>query len=101
MAFIHSNFDFANETWWKLDYDERNVQYFISNIKRLQQAISLSVDNENELFWKGYIDLHRERYLIECISAESNVDFDVIQQLLKKSWFKVSLSYIHRIMFPK
>lgn len=34
---------------------------------------------------KGSMDLHREHYLIECISAEGNVDLDVIKQLLKKS----------------
>ncbi|CAG8572393.1 4950_t:CDS:1 [Funneliformis caledonium] len=101
MVFIHSNFDFLDKVWWKLDYDDRNAQYFISNTKRLQQAILLSVINEDENFWKGYIELHRERYLTECISTESNVDFDVVRQLVKKSWFEDFLSYMRRVMFPK
>ncbi|CAI2179290.1 8195_t:CDS:1 [Funneliformis geosporum] len=99
MAFIHSNFDYLDKVWWKLDYDDRNAQYFISNTKRLQQVISLYVYNEEEHFLKGYIDLHRERYLIACISTESNIDFNVVQQMVKKSWFKVFLSYIYRIIF--
>ncbi|CAI2174053.1 13050_t:CDS:2 [Funneliformis geosporum] len=88
MALIHSNFDFLNRPWWRPDYDDRVHQYFISNTTRLQQAILLSVNNEDELFWEGFMELHRERYLIECISAEGNVDIDDIKQLLKKSWFK-------------
>ncbi|CAI2178921.1 10168_t:CDS:2 [Funneliformis geosporum] len=89
MALIHSNFDFLNRPWWRPDYDDRVHQYFISNTTRLQQAILLSVNNEDELFWEGFMELHRERYLIECISAEGNVDIDDIKQLLKKSWFKL------------
>src|SRR3954454_23262510 len=86
---IHSNFDILNRPWWKLPFDERDVNYFILNVKRLQLAISLAVDNDNEndaLFWKGYMDLHREHYLLECISAESDVDFtiDFVQQSLEK-----------------
>ncbi|CAI2189962.1 10384_t:CDS:1 [Funneliformis geosporum] len=101
MALIHSNFNFTDKPWWRPDYDDRNTQYFISNTERLQRAISLSVGNEEELFWQGYMDLHRERYLIECISAEGDIDLDVIRQLLNKSWFKIFLSYIREIMFPR
>jgi len=91
MALIYSNFDLLDKPWWRKDYDERNAQYFISEIKRLQQAISLSVGNEDENFWKGYIDLHREHYLNERISTEENV---TVQQLLKNSWFEFFKSYI-------
>ncbi|CAG8559828.1 4726_t:CDS:2, partial [Scutellospora calospora] len=43
-------------------------------------AISSTVDNESdELFWKGYIDLHRERYILECVSAESDIDLTINQ----------------------
>ncbi|CAG8672362.1 5645_t:CDS:1 [Ambispora leptoticha] len=101
MALIHSKFDFVNKPWWRPDYDNRAPQYFISSTKRFQQAILLSVNNEDELLWKGFMDLHRERYLIECISAEGNVDLDVIKQLLKKSRFEVFLNYACRIFFPR
>ncbi|RIA83686.1 fido domain-containing protein [Glomus cerebriforme] len=101
MDMIHSKFDFVNKPWWRADYDDRTPQYFISSTKRFQQAILLSVNNEDELFWKGFMDLHRERYLIECISAEGNVDPDVIKQLLKKSRFKVILNYVCRMVFPR
>ncbi|CAG8775639.1 18902_t:CDS:1, partial [Acaulospora morrowiae] len=76
-------------------YDDRDPQYFILNTSRLQQIILLSVNNEDELLWKGFMDLHRERYLIECIAVEGNIDLDVIKQLLKKSWF----SRVCRIVF--
>jgi fido (protein-threonine AMPylation protein) len=98
MTLIHSNFNFLDRPWWKQEYDERDVQFFISNIKILQKAISLSVCNEDELYWKGYIDFHREKYLIECISVECNVDLDVVRQLLKKSWFNIFLNWLRRIM---
>ncbi|CAI2189301.1 10082_t:CDS:2 [Funneliformis geosporum] len=88
MSLIHSNFAFLNKPWWRPGYDDRAPHYFISNIERLQQAISTSINNEDELFWRGFMELHRERYLIECISAEGDVELDVIKQLLKKSWFK-------------
>ena len=70
---IRSNFDFVDKPWWHQDYDDRNVQYIISNTKRLQNSISLVVDSEDELYWKVYIEYHRERYLIECISAKEVV----------------------------
>src|ERR1051325_2267506 len=101
MALIHSDFNFLDKPWWQPDYDDRNAQYFISNTGRLQRSISLSVDSEDKLFFLGYIDLHLERYLIECISAEGDIDLEVIRQLLNKSWFKVFLSYISEIMFPR
>ncbi|CAJ0888371.1 126_t:CDS:1 [Entrophospora sp. SA101] len=99
MTLINSNFDFLNKPWWGLDYDDRDVHYFLSDTKRLQRAISSVVKSENELFRKGYIDLHRERYLIECISAESNIELTVkhVQQLLKGSWFRTFLDYFCRI----
>jgi fido (protein-threonine AMPylation protein) len=31
----------------------------------------------------GYIKLHQERYLIECISTESDVDYETVKKLLK------------------
>ncbi|CAG8759811.1 479_t:CDS:1, partial [Funneliformis caledonium] len=101
MALIHSKFDFLNKPWWRPDYDDRVPQYFILNTNRLQQTILLSINNEDELLWKGFMDLHRERYLIECISAEGDIDIDVIKQLLKKSWFKIFLKYVCRIVFPR
>ncbi|PKY63302.1 hypothetical protein RhiirA4_491754 [Rhizophagus irregularis] len=72
MSLIYSKFDFMNKPWWRPDYDDRAPQYFISSIKHFQQAILLSIENEDELFWKGFIDLHREHYLMECISAEGD-----------------------------
>ncbi|GBB87041.1 hypothetical protein RclHR1_01350016 [Rhizophagus clarus] len=91
---IHSNFDILNNPWWKNAYDERDVDYFISSIKHLQHIILLSFsDHENdELLWKGYLDLHHERYLLECISSECYVDltsefvqlFDRSSYLVKK-----------------
>ncbi|RIB20090.1 hypothetical protein C2G38_2141333 [Gigaspora rosea] len=59
-------------------------------IKHLQQAIKLAVnDKKDGLFWKGYIDLHFERYLLECVSAEGNIilSSSYIQKLLKKPCF--------------
>ncbi|CAG8666895.1 11796_t:CDS:1, partial [Acaulospora colombiana] len=57
--------------------------------KHLQQAISLAVNESDAAFWKGYIDLHREHYLLECISAESDIELTIefIQQALKKPGF--------------
>ncbi|PKY57292.1 hypothetical protein RhiirA4_549595 [Rhizophagus irregularis] len=85
---IHSNFEILNKPWWKSSYDERNVEYFISSIKHLQHVILLSLsDHENnEFFWKGYLDLNHERYLLECISSECDVDLTIefVQQQLKK-----------------
>ncbi|PKC53643.1 hypothetical protein RhiirA1_509952 [Rhizophagus irregularis] len=101
MALIRSDFNFVNKPWWRPDYDDRAPQDFLSSTKCLQQAILLSVNKEDELFWLGYIDFHHERYLIECISAEGDIGLDVIRQLLKKSWFKVFLSNIREIMFPR
>ncbi|CAB4487498.1 Fic-domain-containing protein [Rhizophagus irregularis] len=101
MSLIYSKFDFVNKPWWRSDYDDRAPQYFISSIKRLQQAILLSIENENELFWKGFMDLHRERYLMECISVEGDVDLNIIQQLLKKSHFKDFLTYVCEIVFSR
>ncbi|CAI2190607.1 3_t:CDS:2 [Funneliformis geosporum] len=75
MSLIHSNFAFLNKPWWRPGYDDRAPHYFISNIERLQQAISTSINNEDELFWRGFMELHRERYLIECISAEGDNNF--------------------------
>ena len=74
MVLIHSNFDFLNKPWWRSDYDDRDTQYFISSTKRFQQAILLSANGEDELFWKGFMDLHHEHYLTECISVECNVE---------------------------
>src|SRR5438046_1954717 len=103
---IHSNFEILNKPWWKNSYDERNVDYFISSIKHLQHAILLSLSNNenNELFWKGYLDLHRENYILECISAESDVDLtiEVVRQMLKKPGFlSVFLEWFCRKFFVK
>ncbi|CAG8478252.1 1294_t:CDS:2 [Cetraspora pellucida] len=51
-----------------------------------QGALRLKVQDSRKVKNKGYIDLHHEHYLLECISAESNVDLtiDSIQQALKK-----------------
>ncbi|CAG8687642.1 3528_t:CDS:2 [Cetraspora pellucida] len=90
MSMIYSNFDILDKPWWKLHLDERNTEYLISSIKHFQQAISSAVNNEsNELFWKGYIDLHREHYLLECVSAENDIDLTIgyVQKLLKKPGF--------------
>ncbi|CAG8746399.1 1446_t:CDS:2 [Gigaspora rosea] len=90
MSMIYSNFDILDKPWWKHPLDERNTEYLISNIKHLQQAIKLAVnDKKDGLFWKGYIDLHFERYLLECVSAEGNIilSSSYIQKLLKKPCF--------------
>ncbi|CAG8512849.1 6888_t:CDS:2 [Acaulospora colombiana] len=83
---IYSKFDFLDRPWWKPSFDESNANYLVLNAKRFQHVISLTVNETDALFWKGYIDLHREHYLLECISAESDVDItiDFIQQALKK-----------------
>jgi fido (protein-threonine AMPylation protein) len=85
---IYSNFEILNKSWWKNPYDERDVDYFISSIKHFQHVISLSLsDHENnELLWKGYLELHHERYLLECISTECDTDITIefVQQVLKK-----------------
>lgn len=70
--------------WWKLKYDERDVQYYISEINRLQEAILSTLEGETELML-GYIELHQKRYLIECISAESDVNFEIVEQLLNET----------------
>ncbi|CAG8624925.1 5085_t:CDS:2, partial [Ambispora gerdemannii] len=59
---------------WKLHFDERNIEYLISNVKHLQQAISSAVENEsNELLWKGYIDLHYAgQYRTQFVMAAQN-----------------------------
>ncbi|CAG8513678.1 764_t:CDS:2 [Scutellospora calospora] len=51
-----------------------------------QGALRLKVQDSRKVKNKGYIDLHHEHYLLECISAESNVDLtiDSIRQALKK-----------------
>ncbi|KAF0436862.1 Fic-domain-containing protein [Gigaspora margarita] len=86
VSMIYSNFDFLNRPWWKPSYDERDANYFVLSAKRHQHAILLATNESDALLWKGYIDLHREHYLLECISAESNVDLtmDFIRQALKK-----------------
>ncbi|RIA85005.1 fido domain-containing protein [Glomus cerebriforme] len=103
---IHSNFEILNKPWWKNSYDERDVVYFISSIKKLQHAILLTVsDNENdELFWKGYINLHREHYLLECISVESDVDLTIefVRKSLKEPGFlSVFMDWLCRKFFAK
>ncbi|CAG8578617.1 10323_t:CDS:2 [Diversispora eburnea] len=96
-SMIYSKFDFLDRPWWKPSFNERDANYFVLNAKRLQHAISLAVNETDALFWKGYIDLHREHYLLECISAESDVDLtiDFIQQALKKPGIRrVFLSWL-------
>ncbi|CAG8581523.1 26030_t:CDS:2 [Dentiscutata erythropus] len=102
MSIIHSKFDFLDRPWWKPSYDERDANYFILNAKRYQHAILLAIDESDTLFWKGYIDLHHEHYLLECISVESNVDLtiDFIRQALKKPGIlKLFLSWLCRKIF--
>ncbi|CAB4434338.1 unnamed protein product [Rhizophagus irregularis] len=86
MALIHSKFNFLEQRWWKPKYDERDAQYYISEINRLQEAILSTLEGETELML-GYIKLHQKRYLIECISAESdvNLNFEIVEQLLNKT----------------
>src|SRR5207248_9857463 len=100
---LHSNFDILDKPWWTLSVDTRDVKYFVSNTENLQMALLLAIDKEDDAsFWKGYIDLHRERYLLECISAESDVDIDSIKQLLKKpSFFRIFLDWICKKVFAK
>ncbi|CAG8552865.1 11876_t:CDS:2 [Dentiscutata heterogama] len=85
-SMIYSKFDFLDRPWWKPSYDERDANSFVLDAKRHQRVILLAVNESDPLLWKGYIDLHRERYLLECISAESNIDLtiDSIRQALKK-----------------
>ncbi|RIB17783.1 hypothetical protein C2G38_2087396 [Gigaspora rosea] len=100
---IHSNFDFLERPWWRTSFDERDVNHFVSSAKHLQQAVLLATNENDELFWKGYINLHREHYLLECISAESDVNLtiDFIQQALKKPGFiRVFLSWLCGKIFP-
>jgi hypothetical protein len=93
---IRSNFDFLNNPWWHSDFDDRDTKYFISSTKTLQRNILSAIGDGDDIIWKGYIDYHRERYLVECISAESNIDLtvDYVQQLLKPSWYQIFSSYI-------
>ncbi|CAG8837312.1 27394_t:CDS:2, partial [Gigaspora margarita] len=78
---MHSNFDFLDRPWWRTSFDERDVNHFVSSAKHNQQAILLVTNENDELFWKGYINLHRERYLLECISAENQFTPSFAQQL--------------------
>ncbi|RHZ44021.1 hypothetical protein Glove_772g5 [Diversispora epigaea] len=103
---LHSKFDILNKPWWRNSIDERDVKYFILNLEYLQKAISLAVNKNDALFWKGYIDLHYENYTLECISSESDVDLsiDFVQKSLKKSWFhkmKMFLNWSYRKIFTK
>ncbi|CAG8817693.1 8919_t:CDS:1, partial [Dentiscutata erythropus] len=83
-------------------YDERDANYFVLSAKHHQHAILLAINESDTLFWKGYIDLHREHYLLECISAESNVDLtiDFIRQAFKKPGIlRLFLSQLCRKIF--
>jgi len=94
---IHARFDFLNRPWWRTSFDECDANYLVSNSKRHQRAISLAVNETDALFWKGYIDLHRKHYLLECISAECDVDLtmDFIRQALRKPGIlRVFLSWL-------
>ena len=44
------------------------------------------LENEDPLFREGYINLHREQCLLECISVESDVDLtlQLVKQLLEE-----------------
>ena len=105
-SMICSNFDFLNNPWWHSDFDDRDIKYFIYSISSTKiptRNISSAIGNGDDLLWKGYIDYHRERYIVECISAEYNIDLIVnyVQQLLKPSWFQIFSSYIYRIFFKR
>ncbi|CAG8738422.1 16678_t:CDS:2, partial [Racocetra persica] len=84
---IYSDFNILDKPkpWWKNPLDECSVKDLISKVNHFQQAITSAVDNKSdELFWKGYIELHLERYLLECISAESNITLDISYHLARK-----------------
>ncbi|RUS34810.1 hypothetical protein BC938DRAFT_478382 [Jimgerdemannia flammicorona] len=74
MAMLRTNFEFPDKLWWKKPYDDRNPTYFIEDTKRRQDAIRLAFHSVELEFWEGYSDLHRKTYLLECLSAEGNVD---------------------------
>ncbi|CAG8758299.1 25985_t:CDS:2, partial [Racocetra persica] len=84
-SMIYSNFTILDKPWWKNPLDECSTEYLISKLNHFQRAIKSAVNNEsNELFWKGYIELHLEHYLFECISAESNITLDISYRLARK-----------------
>ncbi|CAG8663641.1 fido domain-containing protein [Gigaspora rosea] len=87
MSMIYSKFDFLDRPWWKHSYDERDANYFLLSAKRHQHAILLAINESDSLFWKGYIDLHREHYLLECITAEMKNIHDAIIDIFPSIFF--------------
>ncbi|CAG8593225.1 16169_t:CDS:1 [Cetraspora pellucida] len=83
---IYSNFDILDKPWWKLPFDEHNNDFLIKQSLYFKQFIKDAINQNDKILWDGYVILHREKYLLECVSIEGNIDYKKLEIILSKSW---------------
>ncbi|CAG8559077.1 7433_t:CDS:1 [Scutellospora calospora] len=99
---INSDFFILNKLWWKLPFDERDNEFLIKQTLYFKKLIKDVINKNDKDLWDGYATLHREKYLLECVSVESNIDYKKLETILKDSWlFDIFISEKDRYMTRK
>ncbi|CAG8788753.1 6335_t:CDS:2, partial [Dentiscutata erythropus] len=58
-------FEISSEVWWKPHLEEK-------------------MEKDDKNLWIGYMNHHCEKYLLECISTETDIKYDELQKLSEK-----------------
>ncbi|CAG8567416.1 5763_t:CDS:2 [Racocetra fulgida] len=94
--FIHSDFEISSEVWWKSHLEENNNEYVINKIELFKKQILSEMEKDDKNLWIGYMNYHREKYLLECISTEIDIKYDELQKLSENEFTQELVKRLHK-----